>query len=153
MTMKLIALAALLIAVSSTVAMAQECGCGESYVIVGGIDGNFRLGNTHLAQFVVMQSQRQTLDGRELSGAVMDMAFKRNSRNINDGCSTWGDPSPRPPVAAVISSRSSVLTSDCFCPPPSLSDCRRAFREELLHRQSLKQDPRTKKPRRKSGWI
>ena len=54
-----------------------------SYSRVGGIDGRFRLGQSHSAQFIAVASSNRDLDGKEKTGPMFDMGFRRDSRHLN----------------------------------------------------------------------
>ena len=54
-----------------------------SFSRVGGVDGRFRLGETHSAQFVAVASANRDLVGNEKTGPLFDLAFRRDSRHIN----------------------------------------------------------------------
>ena len=50
---------------------------------LGGIDGNFRLGETHSLGFRAMGTQHRNLEGVETSGHLVDIAFRRSGRNLS----------------------------------------------------------------------
>ena len=50
---------------------------------LGGIDGNFRLGDTHSLGFRAMGTQHRNLEGVETSGHLVDIAFRRSGRNLS----------------------------------------------------------------------
>lgn len=55
----------------------------NSYSRVAGIDGRFRLGQTHSAQFVAVTSDNLDLDGNKKTGPMYDLGFRRDSRHLN----------------------------------------------------------------------
>ena len=50
---------------------------------LGGLDGNFRLGDTHSLGFRAMGTQHRDLEGVETSGHLFDVAFRRSGRNLS----------------------------------------------------------------------
>ena len=55
----------------------------DSYSRVAGIDGRFRLGQTHRAQFLAVTSSHRDLDGNTLSGPMFNAELRRDSRHLN----------------------------------------------------------------------
>lgn len=55
----------------------------DSYSRVAGIDGRFRLGQTHSAQFVAVASDNRDLDGNKKTGPMYDLGFRRDARHLN----------------------------------------------------------------------
>jgi hypothetical protein len=55
----------------------------DSYSRTAGIDGRFRMGQTHSAQFVAVASDNRTLDGNTKSGPMYDIGFRRDARHLN----------------------------------------------------------------------
>lgn len=49
---------------------------------VGGIDSNFRLGDTHSVGFSAIRSRDRDLDGMETSGYLINAGLRRNARNL-----------------------------------------------------------------------
>jgi len=55
----------------------------DSYSRVAGVDGQFRLGQTHRAQFLAVTSSHRDLDGNTLSGPMLNAELRRDSRNLS----------------------------------------------------------------------
>jgi len=55
----------------------------NSFSRTAGIDGRFRMGQTHSAQFVAVASDNRTLDGATKSGPMYDIGFRRDARHLN----------------------------------------------------------------------
>ena len=55
----------------------------DSYSRVAGVDGRFRLGQTHRAQFLAVTSSHRDLDGNSLSGPMFNAELRRDSRNLS----------------------------------------------------------------------
>ena len=55
----------------------------DSFSRTAGIDGRFRMGQTHSAQFVAVASDNRTLDGATKSGPMYDIGFRRDARHLN----------------------------------------------------------------------
>ena len=55
----------------------------DSYSRVAGVDGRFRLGQTHRAQFLAVTSSHRDLDGNTLSGPMFNAELRRDSRHLN----------------------------------------------------------------------
>ena len=55
----------------------------DSYSRVTGVDGRFRLGQTHRAQFLAVTSSHRDLDGNTLSGPMFNAELRRDSRNLS----------------------------------------------------------------------
>ena len=57
----------------------------DAYSRVAGVDGRFRLGQTHNLFFVVSSSSNRDEDGSEKSGPMFGVAFTRDSRHLDYG--------------------------------------------------------------------
>ncbi len=55
----------------------------DSYSRVTGVDGRFRLGQTHRAQFLAVTSSHRDLDGNTLSGPMFNAEIRRDSRHLS----------------------------------------------------------------------
>ena len=55
----------------------------DSYSRVGGIDGNFRLGDTQSTGFRALATQHRDLDGTDTSGYLLDAFIRRSGRNLS----------------------------------------------------------------------
>jgi TolB-like protein len=55
----------------------------DSYSRVGGVDGRFRLGQTHRAQFLAVTSTHRDLDGNRHSGPMFNAELRRDSRHLS----------------------------------------------------------------------
>ena len=55
----------------------------NSYSRVGGVDGRFRIGQSHSASFLAVASSNRDLDGTERDGPLIDLQFRRDSRHLN----------------------------------------------------------------------
>ena len=55
----------------------------DSYSRVAGVDGRFRLGQTHRAQFLAVTSSHRDLDGNTLSGPMFNAEIRRDSRHLS----------------------------------------------------------------------
>ena len=55
----------------------------DSYSRVAGVDGRFRLGQTHRAQFLAVTSSHRDLDGIAGSGPMFNAALRRDSRHLS----------------------------------------------------------------------
>ena len=55
----------------------------DSYSRVAGVDGRFRLGQTHRAQFLAVTSSHRDLDGNTLSGPMFNAELRRDSRHLS----------------------------------------------------------------------
>ena len=55
----------------------------DSYSRVTGVDGRFRLGQTHRAQFLAVTSSHRDLDGNALSGPMFNAELRRDSRHLS----------------------------------------------------------------------
>ena len=55
----------------------------DSYSRVTGVDGRFRLGQTHRAQFLAVTSSHRDLDGNTLSGPMFNAELRRDSRHLS----------------------------------------------------------------------
>ena len=55
----------------------------DSYSRVAGVDGRFRLGQTHRAQFLAVTSSHRDLDGNALSGPMFNAEIRRDSRHLS----------------------------------------------------------------------
>ena len=55
----------------------------DSYSRVAGVDGRFRLGRTHSAQFLAVTSSHRDLDGNTLSGPMFNAELRRDSRHLS----------------------------------------------------------------------
>ena len=55
----------------------------DSYSRVAGVDGRFRLGQTHRAQFLAVTSSHRDLDGNALSGPMFNAELRRDSRHLS----------------------------------------------------------------------
>ncbi len=55
----------------------------DSYSRVAGVDGRFRLGQTHRAQFLAVSSSHRDLDGNALSGPMFNAELRRDSRHLS----------------------------------------------------------------------
>ena len=54
-----------------------------SYSRVAGVDGRFRIGQTHSAQFVAVASDNRDLKGGQKTGPMYDVGFRRDARHLN----------------------------------------------------------------------
>ena len=55
----------------------------HSHSRVGGVDGRFRMGQSHSASFLAVASSNRELDGTERNGPLIDLQFRRDSRHLN----------------------------------------------------------------------
>ncbi len=55
----------------------------DSYSRVAGVDGQFRLGRTHRAQFLAVTSTHRDLEGNALSGPMFNAELRRDSRHLS----------------------------------------------------------------------
>ena len=55
----------------------------DSYSRVAGVDGQFRLGQTHRAQFLAVTSSHRDLEGNALSGPMFNAELRRDSRHLS----------------------------------------------------------------------
>ena len=55
----------------------------DSYSRVGGVDGRFRLGQSHSVQFLAVTSANRDEAGNETTGPMFDVRFQRDSRNLD----------------------------------------------------------------------
>ena len=55
----------------------------DSYSRVGGVDGNFRLGDTHLTGFRGLVTQHRDLAGIDTSGYLLDAFIRKSGRNLS----------------------------------------------------------------------
>ena len=55
----------------------------DSYSRVAGVDGRFRLGQTHRAQFLAVTSSHRDLDGNARSGPMFNAELRRDSRHLS----------------------------------------------------------------------
>ena len=55
----------------------------DAYSRVTGVDGRFRLGQTHRAQFLAVTSSHRDLDGNALSGPMFNAELRRDSRHLS----------------------------------------------------------------------
>ena len=55
----------------------------DSYSRVAGVDGQFRLGQTHRAQFLAVTSSHRDLEGNALSGPMFNAEIRRDSRHLS----------------------------------------------------------------------
>ena len=55
----------------------------DSYSRVAGVDGRFRLGQTHRAEFLAVTSSHRDLDGIAGSGPMFDAGFRRDGRHLS----------------------------------------------------------------------
>ena len=55
----------------------------DSYSRVAGVDGRFRLGQTHRAQFLAVTSSHRDLDGDTLNGPMFNAEIRRDSRHLS----------------------------------------------------------------------
>ena len=60
---------------------------GEEHSRVGGVDGRFRLGRTHLVSFLAVGSSTQSDEEGELAGPVLEADYTRQGRNLGYGAS------------------------------------------------------------------
>ena len=55
----------------------------DSYSRVGGVDGSFRLGDTHSTGFRALTTQHRDLSGIETSGYMLDAFIRKSGRNLS----------------------------------------------------------------------
>ncbi len=55
----------------------------DSYSRVAGVDGRFRIGRNHSAEFLAVASAHRDLDGRFHSGPAYDLRFRRDARRLS----------------------------------------------------------------------
>ena len=55
----------------------------ESFSRVAGIDGRFRIGQTHSAEFIAVASSNRDLNGVAKNGPLFDFGFRRDSRRLS----------------------------------------------------------------------
>ena len=55
----------------------------DSYSRVAGVDGRFRLGQTHRAQFLAVTSSHRDLDGNTLNGPMFNAELRRDGRHLS----------------------------------------------------------------------
>ena len=55
----------------------------DAYSRVAGVDGRFRVGQTHSAQFIAVTSANRYEDGTEVNGPMFDSRFRRDSRHLD----------------------------------------------------------------------
>ena len=55
----------------------------DSYSRVAGVDGRFRIGRNHSAEFLAVASAHRDLDGRFHSGPAYDVRFRRDARRLS----------------------------------------------------------------------
>ena len=55
----------------------------DGYSRVGGVDGQFRMGQTNRFNFVAFQSQHRDEEGHERSGPMWGVLFRHNGRNLS----------------------------------------------------------------------
>ncbi len=55
----------------------------DTYSRVAGVDGRFRLGQTHSARFAAMTSANRYEDGTETTGPMFDMGVRRDGRHLD----------------------------------------------------------------------
>ncbi len=55
----------------------------DSYSRVTGVDGRFRMGRTHSAEFLAVASSHRDLDGNARSGPLLDVGFRRDARHLS----------------------------------------------------------------------
>lgn len=67
------------------IATARELG--QDYNRLGGIDGRFRLGQTHSLSFTTVRSTHQDSTTGQLDGSVFEVDFTRQARNFSYGLS------------------------------------------------------------------
>lgn len=57
----------------------------DAYSRLAGVDGRFRLGQTHSLQFIAAQADNLTESGEARSGSELEIAMRRQSRNLDYG--------------------------------------------------------------------
>ena len=55
----------------------------DAYSRVGGVDGRFRMGQNHSAEFLAVASSHRDLDGNARSGPLFDVGFRRDARRLS----------------------------------------------------------------------
>ena len=55
----------------------------DSFSRVAGVDGRFRMGQTHTAEFLAATSSNRALDGGVRNGPLLDLGLRRDSRHLN----------------------------------------------------------------------
>ena len=55
----------------------------DSYSRVAGVDGRFRMGQTHSAEFLAVGSSNRDLEGGKKSGPMFNAAFRRDGRQLS----------------------------------------------------------------------